>query len=90
MTLKGEMALAIVRAILARPEKFSRGLAEAAVRFNRFWTGTSEENTWGRDFTSGEDYWNLPENIERFPQSSTSWQQVQQLLPEDFAEKLDS
>ncbi len=89
MTLKGEMALAIVRAILARPEKFSRGLAEAAVRFDRFWKGTDADRHF-EPYDSGEEYWADPVRAKAFPDESSKWQRVQELLPEDFAEKLDT
>jgi len=83
MTLKGEMALAIVRAILARPEKVSRGLAEAAARFDKYWRGPGEV------VTSGEDYWTKsPGACDRFPKDCIPWNKVQELLPEDYAEKL--
>ena len=80
------MALVIVRAILANPEKFSLGLGQAAVKFDRFWFNQNDL----AGGSSGQEYWSQPENVERFPQHSETWKEVQELLPEDLSERLNA
>ena len=78
MTLDGAMALAIVRAILAHPEKFSRELNENAIAFDEYW----------RDM--GEEYWSRPDPASRFPKDCIPWHTIHHRLPEDFSERLKS
>ena len=85
MTLEGVMALVVIRAILAHPEKFSSAVVQATKEFDVYWNNPKEEIT-----RSGEEYWSQPDPAPRFPRHYIPWQNVKDILPEDFSERLKS